>query len=364
MDTVYFTELTNNRTAQFNRITYINDEHGEKMATVSSEPHQVGMRGTQWIQVQFSNAALGTGRWATIFRMFRNLGCEYTGVSRLDIACDGLEGDGGDFTRVMELERTGHVKYYGKCDWLTRKSRSRVTGGEFGTRASNKFIRAYNKKREMKRKGVKKHLVDMWEQALGFNPMEELVEVHRFEVQLKGKEIRRYFPDERKESFILSLADDKHRVDVFASMAPGMFDFRIPAKYARDAVAVCEWDFSRVRAGDPIIAERAERNTDLNDHTIKVGLTSMAKIGLSVGDPGALEFARNYACAAGKPMLEWYERKLILLTKELAQLASAGNERAIEMFYRLTHPRPGVNDPPDPWAHLPTFAQPDSNMIV
>jgi hypothetical protein len=94
----------------------------------------------------------------------------------------------------------------------------------------------------MKSKGVKPHIVEAWCNAFGFDPMNaEGCEVNRFEVALKGKEIRRYFEGESSAEWVLKLADVGQRVEVFASMAPGMFDFRIPAERARDAVPVAVW---------------------------------------------------------------------------------------------------------------------------
>jgi hypothetical protein len=343
MDTALMTHATSIRTSQFARVTYLMDERREKMATIWHEPHQANRNGEQWIQVQFANEALYTGRWATIFRMFRNIGCEYTAISRVDLACDGLEGYGGDFPAVLQLERTGQAKYYGKCEWLTRSQRARVVGGEFGSRRSNKFIRAYNKKREMKSKGIKPHVVNAWEQVLGFNPMNEPINVHRFEAQLKGKEIRRYFPEENSAAFVDKLSDQAARVELFASMAPGMFDFRTHADRARDAVPVATWDFSRVRTDAPVVAERAERNIGLSEHTIKVGLRSIAMLGMVTGDPGAHAMAEQYAKAAGEPFVNWYRMKRTQWVREFAKLAAAGDERTMEVFHRLQHPTEGTD---------------------
>lgn len=319
----YITEPTNIRTAQFAHVTYLNDTLGAKVATVWHTPHDGALHDPRWIQVQFANATLYTLEWVRIFRMFRAMGCDYTSISRVDIACDGIEGDGGDWPKVLQMDRTGAARYYGKCGWITRNERQHIIGGEFGSRASNKYIRAYRKKREMKSKGVKPHIVEAWCRAFGFDAWSDpAVEVNRFEVALKGKEIRRYFPNENTPQFVDDLAFTVKRADVFASMAPGMFDFRTPADRARDAVPVCRWDWSRLKR-EPEIKERAPRNLALSAHTIKTSLRAMFHVATVTGDASGLEACERLAHSAGQTFVEWYERKRYKWLRDFARIASA-----------------------------------------
>lgn len=335
---VYWTEPTTHRTAQFNRVTYVNDEQKRKVMTVWHQPHDCRLHSDSWIQVQFANHTFATGEWATLLRMLADHGCTLRGISRVDISCDGLEGDGGDFPQVIELQRNGNVRYYGKCDWLVRSSRGKVVGGEFGHRASNKFIRAYRKKREMKSKGIKEHIVKQWRDALGYDPMERPGEVNRFEVQLKGKEVRRYFPEERGPGaldFVLGLADVGHRVEVFNSMAVDMFDFRTRATRARDARPVSRWNWQRVVDVEPDKKYRAQRNIAVTDHTIKTGLRAMFHLATVTADLNVMELAKRQAVAAGPNYVDWFERKRIAWTKEYGRLIAAGDDRTLEFFRAL-----------------------------
>lgn len=333
---VYFTQSTDLRTAQFAHIAYINDAMGEKMATVSFAPHNLRIAAPEWIQVQFSNVALTTGEWWVLAQMFLALGCRHDSISRVDIAVDGLEGDGGDFPDVVQMAARGEARYYGKADWLQRSHRSKVIGAEFGSRASNKFVRAYRKKREMKAKGQKVHITEAWKRAFGFDVWgHPRAEVNRFEVQLRGKEVRRYFPGEGNADWVLGLANPGQQLDVFASMAPGIFDFRIPAARARDAVPVCEWDFSRIDAGGADVAFRAQRNMDLSDHSIKVGLRSMFMVASTMGDPQGIAMCERYAEAAGERFVEWFERKRIEWVRDFAKLAAAKDGQALRIFKAL-----------------------------
>jgi len=342
-DRVYMTEPTDVRTRAFDRVTYVNDENRRKVLTIWSQPHDTRKHGADWIQVQPANHTFATGEWATLVRMLTAIGCNVRGISRVDIACDGLEGEGGEFPAVIETCRHAHAKYYGKCDWIVRSQRGKVIGGEFGHRASNKFVRAYRKCREMKSKGIKPHIVKQWETALGFDPMERGREVNRFEVQLKGKEIRRYFPQESGPGalgFVLDLTDPRKRADLFASMAPGMFDFRWRAKRARDAMPVAVWDWSRVVPVGPNIANRAPRNLAVSDHTIKTGLRAMFHLAVVTSEPSALALAERQAAAAGPHYVAWFDRKRVQWTREFGRLCAAGDTRTLEFFRALETEKP------------------------
>jgi len=331
----YLTCASELRTPIFGRVSYLTDLQGEKLVTVLSAPHNPKMHDPRWIQVTFSNRTLYSGEWQNLFRMFRAIGCEYDSIGRVDVACDGIEGDGGEWPQVLTMAQRGEAKYYGKCEWLQRSERARVIGGEFGSRSSNKFVRAYRKKREMKSKGVKPHIVEAWKNAFGFDPMaEDDCEVNRFEVQLKGKEIRRYFPNESNADWVLGLANVHRRVDVFASMAPGMFDFRIPAERARDAEPVAVWDWTRVDAS-PNLAARAKRNLALSEHTIKTGLRAMFHLAHTLSDPNGIAACEQYARASGQPFVDWFERKRYQWVREFNRIEAAKDPRTLDVLQRL-----------------------------
>lgn len=349
-DRVYFTRPTIRRTSQFNRVTEVVDHMERKVMTVWHEPHNCGLHDASWIQVQMANHTFATGEAWELLRMLRAMGCTMRGISRLDIACDGLKGSGGDWPKVIDMQRNGNVRSYAKCDWIVRHSRGQTIGGEFGHRGSNKFIRAYRKCREMKRKGIKEHLVKQWERALGFNPMATGHEVNRFEVQLKGKEIRRYFPDERGQrafDFVLSLADTANVVDVFASMAPGMFDFRTRATRARKAKSVTRWDWSGIVPAEPSLAFRAQRRYAVTEHTKKVELHAAFRTAQVLASPEGIEACRRDAWCYSPAMGEWFEKKTVEWTKRLGKLWREGDARTMAYFDALRLPdMPQL--PPDP----------------
>jgi hypothetical protein len=331
-DTIVWVMPTTHRTAQFSRVAYINNGDGEKLATVSFSPHQ-NLHGPGWMQIQFANHTLYGGEWTNIFRRFRYAGCEYLSISRVDIAADGIEGEGGDWPTVLNMAARNECRYYGKCEWLTRTNRRTVIGGEFGSRSSNKFVRAYRKKREMKVKGVKPHIVNAWINALGFNPMEAPVEVNRYEIQLKGREIRRYFPDERNADWLLNLSANQTRTNVIASMAESLFDFRIAAERARDSVPVCKWDWTGIAPVE--YHYREPRKYAVTDHTIKTHLRAMFMVGAIMSDPDTMYTAERVATAAGSEILEWYSRKRFEWMKEIAQVHRHGDKRTMAYWASL-----------------------------
>jgi len=331
-DSIVWVHPTTHRTAQFSRVAYLKNGMGEKLATVSFAPHQE-LHGKHWMQIQFANQTLYGGEWTTIFRRFRWIGCEYLSISRVDIAADGLEGSGGEWPTVINMAARNECRYYGKCEWLTRTNRRTVIGAEFGSRSSNKFVRAYRKTREMKVKGVKPHIVNAWINALGFNPMDTAVEVNRFEVQLKGKEIRRYFTGEKNEEWLLNLSAQKNRATVIASMGEGLFDFRIPAERARDSVKICRWQWDAVANVE--YHYREPRKYAVSDHTIKTHLRAMYMVGMIMSDPNTFHTAETVAQAAGEEISNWYYRKRLEWNKEISQVARSEDARTVAYLASL-----------------------------
>lgn len=314
------------RTAQFGRVGYMANSQGDKVATLYTDPHQEG-QGKGWMQVQFANETLYTGEFCELDNLLTKEGCNYRGLSRLDLAADGVQGEGGNWIKVMQMEMDGKARYYGKADSLTRRYRGKVRGGEFGLRTSNKFIRAYNKTEEMRHVGVKPWICDAWQNTLGMDPYTEGWNVERFEVQLKGREIRRYIPRERDPGFIQGLDDPHLRLDMYASMVPGMFDYRTPgADRARDAEPVVRWDWSLLSDAAPNYTDRRKRNLAMNEHGLKSGIAAMARMGLQFGDPDAVEKGRRYAHAASPYLGRWFDTRLPLWERRVNEILAANCE--------------------------------------
>ena len=305
---VYVTEPTDIRTSLFQRVTYVNRPDGVKVMTIWGVPHNGAMHDPRWIQVQFSNETLHTGEWVTLFAMLRAYGCELQSIGRVDISADGIEGSGGEWPAVVQGAISGEWRYYGHGSWRPEMFRNRCTGFNFGTRGSNKYVRAYRKAREMKQKGVKPWIVEAWANAWGFDVYGQGHEVNRMEVQTKGKELRRYWPGADADAFVCGLADESKRVDIYATMAPGIFDFRTHAKRARDAVSVVAWDWTGV-SRNVQVETRAQRTHGMTDHTIKTYLRAMWTVATGTSDPAGFRSCEALARSCGSGWEDWYQRK-------------------------------------------------------
>lgn len=321
---------TPHSTPVFSTVAYIEDEDGEKVATITADPHNLTCGPDTWFHLQFANRTLYTGEWITLYHIIRwAMGCTFASICRVDIACDGLDGDGGDYFSAIQRSWTGEARYYGKADWRPRFRRARIEGAEFGTRASNKFMRAYNKTRELKQVHRKPHIESHWTMKLGWNPMDTGAQVNRLELQVKGKEVRRYFARENDEHWVMSLAKPTEQVRLFASMVPKVFDFRIPAERARDAVPIVAWDWTRLTERPPILAERAPKTYAMTDHSVKVVLKKMWEMSHVTCNSEPHSFALAFASNVGPHMVEWYNSRQQQWRKELAHRRQDARTAAI-----------------------------------
>lgn len=324
-------------TPVFSRVSEILNAQRSKVVTIAHKPRS-NDRPTDWCHVQFANETLYTGQWVDLFGMVRGFGFELIGISRVDISADGIEGQGGDYLTVMNRRMKGEVKYYGKGDWSPYMTRDNLNGFRMGTTISDKYVRCYNKTREMKKRGMKPWIVDSWSMALdGEEPYANGLEVQRFEAQLKGKGIRRYVGTrERDPEWLTSLARPTNRVSLFASMAPSVFDFRTPAERARDADQVLSWDFTRVCSDELTIDQRAPRRELLSPDEAKRGLRYLFLLALGMSNPATMENAQTMAEAYGDGLLkEWFARKRMEWFKQYGKMLSGGDATTLGFFAQL-----------------------------
>lgn len=297
---------------------YVSDAVGEKLATVCCSPVDPKKFPPDFMTVQFANSTLATGEWRELMRGFREMGCEHMGVQRVDIAADGWEdqgiGGGGDYIPVVQAALCGFGDYYGRAHWKTHHLGRAFNGFEFGSKAGNKFLRCYRKKREMKAKGIKPHVIAAWRAALnGADPMADPREVGRLEIQLKGKELRRYFAGESDADLLAQLHDPHTRVQVFASTTRTVFDFRTHPTdgRARTARPMHVWDWSQCTTNAPANLSREQRVRRLSAQRVKSGLHVLYDIYLECRDPDILKAAERYALSAGQEFLDHMRRRAL-----------------------------------------------------
>lgn len=302
-------------TRVMSKVYYLKDHTGRKLMTVAGKPFSRACGPPDWMLVQFANETLHTGEFVELYQTLRSMGFMYRGVARLDLAADGLEDADGDFNRLVEMEQQGQAQYYGKLHWTPRKEgRTTTKGAALGSPSSNKWFRVYDKSRELKSaQGRHKaaYIRAAWSAALGFDPMDEGRTVQRFEFRTKGKEIRRYYPEEstsnqdRAEAFIGKLFNQDYCSDMFASMASRCYDFRTPAERARDAVKLVKWDFSATHTGTLVIAEREPRKLAITEQMMKTTIKGNYWTGRITNDPQWIDRAREQAVISG--LAKWYD---------------------------------------------------------
>lgn len=325
-------------TPVFSRVVEVLNGERAKALTIAHSP-RAGDKPREWCQVQFANETLYTGQWVALFGMMRAYGFTLDSISQVDICADGVQGEGGDYLAVMDRRMNGELKFYGHSSWSPYLDRDNLSGFRMGTRGSDKYVRCYNKTREMKKRGLKPWIVNSWAMALdGLEPYANGMEIQRFEASLKGKGVRRYVGTrERDAAWIESLATPSVRTSLFASMAPSMFDFRIPADRARDAKPALTWDFSKVCDGQLTIDYRAPRRHLLTPEEAKRGLRYLFILSLGMSDPTTMQHARHMATSYSADMAEWFERKRMEWFKQYSKMLSSGDGDTLRFFANLAN---------------------------
>lgn len=319
---------------------------GDKLATILAAPENRQRHQPDYMVVQFANQTLATGEWREIAASLWAMGCTYIGVQRLDIAADGWMGEvigggteeadissgawsgerigqGGDYLAVVQAALAGYGRYYGKARWGTEHLGNQWNGFSFGTRAANKFLRCYRKKREMKSKGHKPHIAAAWSAALGgYDAMTDPREVGRLEVVLKGKELRRYYTGEGDFEKLAMLHDPVLRAGVFEGAVSTIFDFRTwPTDgRARSAQPMHEWDWSVACYAPPPKMTREKRRIGVGIERVKLALHYLHDLAYITADPEVMRIAERTAAAAGDGMVDYFRRKCQVWSAECARV--------------------------------------------
>lgn len=336
------------RTSVMGKLFYLMTTGGEKLMTVAGQPNKGMGRAPDWMLVQFANVTLHTGEFIELYDTLRQMGFRYLAVTRLDIAADGLEDAGGNFTAPLNWENDGSAQYYGKLHWQPRKEgRHTVKGAALGSPASNKWFRVYDKTRELKTAAARHkaaHIRAAWTDALGFDPMDEGRTVQRFEFRTKGREIRRYFKEESTTDqdaaadFIGRLNDPTYLSSVFASMAAKCYDFRTPAERARDAVPLVAWDFGAVVGTAPLrIEQREPRKMAITDTALKQTAKGLWRIAYTTADEQWMDKAEQIARTNG--LGAWFRKSVPHWERELRGIMAiamqTGETERLDALYKL-----------------------------
>ncbi len=315
----------------FRKLAYVMDKGGEKLMTITGIPISAAIGTPDWMQVQFANRTLYTNEWVRLFRQLRMMGFTYVGISRADIAADAVEGDGGDFLRPIKSSWHGNGRYFGKGNWFPRMERNKLAGAAIGTPGSNKYLRVYNKSRELKRY-PKEHITNAWE-SVGVSAETLGADIMRFEARVKGREARRYFEGESKFEWVEGLADPVRCAEVLESMTNKLFDFRTSTKYTRDAQPLSKWDWSYVTPGEIEAMAREPKTVDFTMHTKKVTIRALTILSMATSDRKFAEAADDIARASN--LQDWQVKSTEQWTKDLVSMNSDPTSDALRLFDQL-----------------------------
>lgn len=287
---------------------------------------------------QFHNRLLASNRWQPILTQMLEMGFAVEGLSRLDIAFDGLREE-FDPTAVVDkgLRGIDGMDYYGRSTWSPRMEGRAVAGFTMGSRSGNKYLRVYNKSRELKSamgSGKRKYFEQVWGRRIGHAAATaEGLEVMRFEMQLKGKELTRYMGDVPADYMIDVLSNDAGLVTMLNSTARTVFDFRYSKEggRARDARPAVVWDYSRIT--DCVDTwDRAPRTITISENALKVAARVLWMLGSTKLAPELINDARLVSNFGG--LSNWFNDAEGRWAKEWARLIDRGGERIDRMVER------------------------------
>lgn len=311
------------RSRVFDRLDMLTDTATDKpLALVRSCPHSTEIIGGDRLSVKLDNESLYTYTWSETLRQLLDIhGWRYHATTRLDLAADGH-----NFLLPFHDAARGAVAYGGRADFVTRYSDGQLKAAELGTRSANKFGRIYKKSRELALSG-KNYIRDYWQHQGGT----DLDNVERCEVQVKGRELRRYTKDEACREFLDKLTEPKYRATLFHSVADTFIRFRSGqcGDRSRDREDLLAWDFTRL-SGEPTQPwPRERRLNDFGVNTLKSHIRLTYMMHVATGSRRYLATAQEVAEASN--LATWYRGKTELWKRQAEKLAGEGL-RAANLF--------------------------------
>lgn len=315
------------RSKAFDRLDALVDVRTDRtLGLVRSCPHSAAIMPMNRVQLKLANDALYNGTWSeTLAHVQDGLGWAYHAVSKLDLAADGH----GFLAPFADAAR-GAVSYGGRADFVVRYNGGKIKAAELGVKSSNKFGRIYGKSRELRLSG-KLYIADYWK----VNGCEDVDNVDRCEISVKGPEVRRYYPAERTRAFLDGLASPRYRAEVFASVANTFIRFRTgqAGDRSRDRVDLLSWAWDRIADQDHVDARpRAKRVQDLGLNALKAHVRLSYMMHVATGSPRYLSTAQEVAEAVG--LSRWMAGKAPLWKRTAEKIVATGL-RAATLFDML-----------------------------
>lgn len=324
------------------KVFYLMGADGEKLVTVAGAPFSRAVGPPDWMLVQFANRTLYTGAFVELYHELRSMGFVYKSTTRLDLAADAIAGNGGDFLEPIARTWKGEAAYYGRARWTpAMRGRNSVEYAYLGSPAGNKYLRCYNKTKELKTPGAMHkapYIRAAWEAALGWDPVEDGQTVNRLEIQVKGRELRRYFPEESPQDprmadrWIEKLTDRGQVTDIYASLVTGLYDFRTPADRARDAVPLVHWDFGAVTERIEV-RDREPKHLAITGQALKGMLKVEWMLGTITSDEHTKARVMEIAHVAG--LTAWLDTSIPIWDKHLQRIKDRGDVAMVDRLSKL-----------------------------
>jgi len=198
--------------------------YGELVALLGSHPRKnIGSIDRSFCSLQLKNHVLQTDLlWEFLLELFSLSGIEFNNVQEMHIALDGCNGLINALNQVTfrgnypEVIRKVGKNSERNVDPVGFNSRLQQAAGFYvGSRRSDKFIRIYDKSRELE-KSNKTYFNDLWEA----NNIDTSVPVERFEMVFRSKEIRKI-----KDFDFWRLADPKYLASLLRTGCKHLFEF-------------------------------------------------------------------------------------------------------------------------------------------
>lgn len=319
------------RSKAFARIDRVVDTRtGRSMGMLQSCPHNEQAMRANCVVLKVDNEPLYDYSWhGFLTALMDGNGWNYQATTRLDLAADG-HGFRAPFADAMR----GAIVPGGRSEWNVRN----LPGGrglkavELGNRSANKFARIYGKSKELQISG-KLYIADYWTE----NGCVDVANVERCEIQVKGRELRRYNDDERNEgdrSFLDVLTCPAARARLYHSVAAPFLRFHGGEARSRDRVDLLRWDWSEVAQGQRVTAAPRERRLrDIGLNALKSHIKLSYMFHVATGSGRYLSTAQEVA--AGANLGPWMQQKAPLWKREAESFADLSSLRASGLFNML-----------------------------
>lgn len=244
---------------------------------------------------------------------FQTFSLSFSHLAQIDMAADG-----SGFLKPLILADNLKIEWTGKGDFQpfkkNRKAGLEYEGFWLGSKSSDKFGRAYYKRRELLKSG-KTYIEHFWRENNLFEKV-GTTDIERLEFSLKNKELAKWIPRESWKATKKLLQDHNFIARLFHSASKTLFTFRENRKNSKQNVSrlrkLFSLDFSlfgEVTLLDKIVNVGAKRLRALKT-TAKTMYELSLKTGIKYYKKQCIEIAQNIN------HFKWYEKCRLLWEAE------------------------------------------------